>query len=312
MNLSKKPIKQVLHTAGIASEPVRNAAKMRNVLMDQAFYDVSALTTLEQQQLIRSSNREGSLITVFPRSADRPMCYYESVKAFSEKGKGVSKHFVVAGVGSSDLGGAALARNVADFYDLPVTAIVSGYGMSDLMTEAMGGWFALGQANQLHHWFAELDEFDEDEDDILSRFADAGRRMIGFVRGSPDSLALLNLLLTSELPMELVLGHSKGCLSIANALYGLVNSEDKTAIEARKKTRFVTTGAVVEVPEQFQEDTSQFLGAVDWFGGLNSRLSEVFKPVTMAWHHTNTSLPMHMDIMSVLAQLPKSNQKASA
>ena len=77
---------------------------MRNVLMDQAFYDVSALTQSEQQQLIRSSSREGSLITVFPRAADRPMLNYESAKAFSEQGKGESKHFVVAGVGSSDLG----------------------------------------------------------------------------------------------------------------------------------------------------------------------------------------------------------------
>lgn len=175
------------------------------------------------------------------------------------------------------------------------------------MTEAIGGWFALGQANQLHHWFAELDELDEDEDDILSRFADAGRRMIGFVRGSPDSRALLNLFLRNELPMDLVLGHSKGCLSIANALYGLANSGDTAAIEVRKKTRIVTTGSVVEVPREFQDNTSQFLGSVDWFGGLNSRLDEVFRPMTMAWHHTNTSLPMHMNIMAVLAQLPKSN-----
>lgn len=47
----------------------------------------------------------------------------------------------IAGVGSSALGAAAFARNVADGLGEPVAAVVSGYGLADVLTEALGGFF---------------------------------------------------------------------------------------------------------------------------------------------------------------------------
>ena len=57
----------------------------------------------------------------------------------------------VAGVGSSALGTAALARNFADALNTDVAGIVTGYGLSDVMTEAFGGWFAFGAADRIRY-----------------------------------------------------------------------------------------------------------------------------------------------------------------
>jgi len=43
------------------------------------------------------------------------------------------------GVGSSPLGTAALARAVADALDTDVAGIITGYGLSDVMAEALCG-----------------------------------------------------------------------------------------------------------------------------------------------------------------------------
>ena len=44
-------------------------------------------------------------------------------------------------------GTAALARSIADALDADVAGIVTGYGLSDMMSEALGGWFAVGAAD---------------------------------------------------------------------------------------------------------------------------------------------------------------------
>ena len=47
----------------------------------------------------------------------------------------------VTGVGSSALGSAAFAWNVSEALAEPVAAIVPGYGLADLVPQALGGWF---------------------------------------------------------------------------------------------------------------------------------------------------------------------------
>ena len=59
------------------------------------------------------------------------------------------KAIVLAGVGSSVLGTAALARNVADYTGWDVAGIVTGYGMSDVVLEGLGGWFYYGGIDRL-------------------------------------------------------------------------------------------------------------------------------------------------------------------
>src|SRR5262249_7883047 len=57
----------------------------------------------------------------------------------------------IAGVGRSTLGTAALARNVADALGIDVAGIITGYGVSDVMTEALGGWVAFGAPDRIRH-----------------------------------------------------------------------------------------------------------------------------------------------------------------
>jgi hypothetical protein len=43
------------------------------------------------------------------------------------------------------------------------------------------------------------------------------------------------------------------------------------------------------------------MGALDGFGALNSRLSiDTDVSVPMAWHHTNTELPLHLPVAETL------------
>jgi hypothetical protein len=66
---------------------------------------------------------------------------------------------VVAGVGSSAVGTAALARGVADYLGTPVAGIVSGLGLADVVSEALGGWVVFGARNALR--------------EVVARFLDA-------------------------------------------------------------------------------------------------------------------------------------------
>ena len=69
-----------------------------------------------------------------------------TVDDFADAGGSEIRTLVVAGVGSSALGAAAFARNVADACGTPVAAVVSGYGLADLLTEALGGTGLPGSA----------------------------------------------------------------------------------------------------------------------------------------------------------------------
>ena len=89
------------------------------------------------------TNIEGAILVVEP-CADKASIRvqkFDTFDAFRSEPGDLLRHFTVAGVGSSDLGAAALARTLANHLDAPVGAIVAGYGLSDLLSEALGGWF---------------------------------------------------------------------------------------------------------------------------------------------------------------------------
>ena len=268
--------------------------KQRNTALDAFFYDVGKLSKAEKNQLIEANVREGSIIIVPPSQSDEPLKLLKHPRDFIAGDHHKVTKFVIAGVGSSDVGAAALARNVADFFAEPVAAIVAGYGLEDLVSEALGGWFVLGQANRRARIVI-------DENHQFSPDEDIAEQDIPFVKGNPDSTTLLHLLLSGKVKCDLLLGHSKGCLSIANALFGLIDYGYSTIISNRiNQTKVITTGAVVELPEHF-DHYCQFLGSIDWFGGLNSRIGLPFHAVPGAFHHTNTQLPFSLSVEQVLA-----------
>ena len=128
-------------------QPLRN----RNQLLDDLFYDVGSLTPAERKDLSPSVDREGTLIVVSPSAARRGIRHYRNswrmLEAEGDEVAGVA----IAGVGRSVLGTAALARNVADAVGGDIVGLVSGYGVSDLLSEALGGWFFLGAIDRISH-----------------------------------------------------------------------------------------------------------------------------------------------------------------
>lgn len=123
--------------------------RARNVRFDRKFYDVGALTTAEQDALSRHPATEGSLLYVPPGSgAIGQPTSIDALAACHPRATAL----VVTGVGSSALGAAAFARNVADGLNQPVVAVVSGYGAADLMAEGAGGWFWFGTLNRMRHF----------------------------------------------------------------------------------------------------------------------------------------------------------------
>ncbi len=273
--------------------PIETFLQHRNTFLDNFFYDTDSLTKEETERLTSEKNPEGSIIVISPKKNNTPYTVYKNATEFVNSEHNAITRFTIAGVGSSDLGGSALARNVADYFDTPVGAIIAGYGMKDLMQEALGGWFGLGQANKKSY----IKEALHQEDDIE------------FVTGSPDSTTLLNLLGNKKINIELLLSHSKGCLSVADALFGLMSlsSDSKLIKERTENMKIVTAGAVINLPNQFHH-VFQFLGDYDWFGRINSRVGLGFDKIAGAWHHTNTNLPLSMSIMDLLHQLTPENE----
>lgn len=286
----------------IGQAPVFSGALARNTMLDWFFYDVGGLTPEERAQLVSEPNEEGSILVVWPRQARgavgiRRFSGYESLRA--APGDPV-RRFTIAEVGSSGIGAAAFARTVADHHDEPVGAIVAGYGVADLLTEAMGGWFVMGGANRVMQMYQDaLDRPGAEPAPVPA----SGRKTRSTVEHRHNSSALFNLLLDPDRQVRSVAGHSKGCLSIAFALEALVRCGRKDAVARQSEMRVTTVGTVTALPGAFC-NLGQYLGELDWFGGMNSQLTLDYTTVPGAWHHLNTALPGHLDFAAVLDQEP--------
>lgn len=178
--------------------------------------------------------------------------------------------------------------------------------MADVVAEGMGGWFVLGLGNRLLQLFQNLETettrvLNELKGTVNGLNETTASRVAEVVSGGPDTTTLLRLLLDEERVIKSLLGHSKGCLSIAHALQALALTNEDSAFEKAKDTHIITTGAVVELPRGFQR-VHQFLGAIDWFGGMNSRLRNDWISVPNAWHHLNTAIPLQLNVSDVLKQ----------
>ncbi len=313
--------------------------ELRNRAVDLFFYDVGALTSPEWEMLTPLVDLKGTIVVVSPRRtvrADKIRHYKSALRFMLEEGKNIQA-ITVAGVGSSVLGPAALARNVADFTGWDVAGIVTGYGMADLVVEALGGWFYYGGIDRFRY------EVELAIDRLLTpgataTQADAGgsRRSIGsgYPLGSFDALGnsdvrtLYDILLAGPPRLRLLVGHSKGNLLISFVLNHMKDELGDRAITLREAhnplfdhLKAVTLGAVVDIPTgTFDLETHQFLGQVDLLGQINSdRDSPFLGKITIehemipgVGHHLNPSIPYHLSVASALqmAGLPRAEDVA--
>jgi len=224
---------------------------------------------------------------------------------------GAGLHTVsITGVGSSALGSAAFAWNAAVALDEPVAAIVPGYGLADVVPQALGGWFGFG----LHDWLqSTIQNFLADAAPSLAQIGERlarttpGRQMAPsgapvFRHGSAASDDL-HAVLEQAPRITRVIGHSKGSLAIANALRSLPT-------EHAERLSILTFGCVVAEELQHRE-YAQYLGVFDPLGILNSW---GHRPETqlLSHHSTNALIPLSMPATELIKQSATPAQVAAA
>ncbi len=289
--------------------------KQRNAMLDGVFYDVGSLAAEEVGGLSPLVDREGSIVVVPPSGTGRPIRHYRKALRFMNAEGDSIRAIAVAGVGSSVLGTAALARNVADATGFDVAGIVTGYGLTDLLTEALGGWFVFGVADRMRLAVEQTVERSTStlpqaaapavvEDGGEGVRAESAMGLNGLqapgMPGGYDIATLVDILMARPARLELIVGHSKGSLMIDFVLEQFVEELEGDQHPLFEALEVVTFGAVVALPPQFRR-VRQYLGALDWFGGMNSRLHLPHQRLAGAWHHLNRKLPYHLDAVSVLS-----------
>ncbi|MDS9467827.1 hypothetical protein RGQ15_09630 [Paracoccus sp. MBLB3053] len=277
-------------------EAVLEPLRERNAVFDHFFYDIGVLTTDEVEMLAPWYAKEGALILVQPSDIGG-LTVWAHFDAFQADAAATPCDcLAVAGVGSSALGTAAFGRNVADAIGKPVLAVVSGYGLSDLAAEALGGFFWFGWMNSLRHAFESLD--------VATRISPSSLEystgsISSAIRGSLDVKTVHAL--CAQTDISLLVGHSKGNLVISEALYMLSELAPQRSKAMGKQGRIATISAKIQMPRDWH-DVIDIMGDMDGFGLLNSRLDiPTDHRVTGAWHHTNTELPFHLPVTRALS-----------
>jgi hypothetical protein len=279
-----------------------------NTALDGLFYDISALSHVEREKLRRPGKVEGMILEVGP-SWQPSLRVWDRLSQCDDLAPRY-RAITVAGVGSSALGAAALARNVADALRGRVLAVVSGHGLGDLASEAAGGFFLFGGVNAMRHSANTFDiamdtarAFNPWLPEPAMATPDPGQ---GFqlARFSEDVKALLALL-EGRVEADWLVGHSKGNLVISEALYALRASHEARFAKVAAQVPIVTFGARIAMPKEV-ESVIDVMGDLDSFGALNSR-PDIGIDVTVpgAWHHTNTRLPFHVPVTKVLEGILK-------
>ncbi len=275
--------------------------KWRNSVFDRTFYDVDCLTAAEQQEVMLRTSTEGEMMVVKPGAAEAPIEYFSLSADLIDRYHVDESIEIIAvpGVGSSDLGTAALARTVADATDSPVIGVIPGYGLLDMTSEALGGWFDFGIKNRMRALrdavgastgLASIEATDTAELQQAYRV-----KSTSLLHDEPESNTIINLLLRNHQHTRLLVGHSKGCLNISNALHAFIREiPDKETINTNME--IVTFGCGVQIPKAFQ-NVRQYIGKADMLGWLNT--PRTLPEGNLEWlpgrvHSTARWHPMHM------------------
>ncbi|MFA7416020.1 MAG: cell envelope biogenesis protein OmpA [Rhizobium sp.] len=284
--------------------PVRNAAlelwRLRNIGFDAMFYDVKALTAEETFYVSDAITAEG-LIMIVPPTDRGMLTLCDNIDEYLLRG-GLDVHaVVVAGIGGSAIGAAAFARNVADALGEPVAAVLSGYGLGDMVNEAIGGAFFFGWLGHIRNDFEVLD-------DVVGRphLGAYDKRRADTAnprRSSLDTDTVQTLLADPRLSFHTLVGHSKGNRVLSEALYALKEEDQGRIRELAAGTRIVTFGGRIAMPPDFR-DVIDVVGALDWYGEMNSRPQiETDISVPLAGHSTNTGFPGSLQVTRILKDI---------
>ncbi|MCL6706995.1 hypothetical protein M8R20_08290 [Pseudomonas sp. R2.Fl] len=289
-----------------ARNGVLEAWRVRNTGLDGLFYDVKTLTAEEVYYLSDAIAAEG-LILIVPPGGGAMLTICDSIDEYLARGGRDVHVLAIAGLGGSAIGAAAFARNVADAVGEPVAAVVSGYGLGDIVSETMG-------ANFLFGWLSTVRSECEVIDDVVGRpHLGAYESRHALARKSSRSCldvdTVQSLLADEHLSFRLLAGHSRGNLVLSQALYALKAEKPARVKAIAAGARIVTFGARITMPPDFRS-VIDVIGELDWYGEINSRpMIDSDIKVPMAGHSTNTdmlgALRVTTLLRSILTDTPK-------
>lgn len=280
--------------------------RARNTSLDSLFYDVSRLTAEEIFYVSDAIAAEG-LILIVPPSGGPMLTVCDSVDEYRQRGGRDVHALAVAGIGGSAIGAAAFARNVADALDQPVAAVVSGYGIGDIVSEAFGAGFLFGRLGNIRGSCETIDDvlgrphfgaYDEAREAGI-----AARRERGEVAICLDVETVASLLDDETLRFDLLAGHSRGNLVLSEALGQLAETSPSRLATLARDARLVTFGARLGPRPDFPP-TTNLIGDLDWYGELNSAPRDE-REIRLAFcgHSTNTGMPGAMNVTALLREL---------
>ncbi len=279
------------------SDAFMASLRRRNVLLDALFYDVRVVSAEEAADLARPTVGEGTILIVPPSGAGR-VVVCASLDDYLARGGGGIATLTVAGVGSSALGTAAFARNVADAVGKPVAAVVSGYGLADLATEAAGGFF----------WFAGLTAMHDLRGTLDRSLGGIREAETNGLAGAPahadrDTDVVGALIRDERAAVDLIVAHSKGNLVVCDALHALQRDDRALSDRTGETVRVVSISSRLRMPRGCKRLT-EIVGRWDLVGDFATRRDappDVVVPD--AWHHTNTDLYGHLPVTRVLKEV---------
>jgi hypothetical protein len=307
-------------------EPMLRLCRLSNTALDALFYDVGALTTklwaqhtivdtgasrdtgsagqpLQTLDLSAATNPSGSIIIVDATLAPFVRRTFRDMRQFIDyanlDGGKALRTLSITGVGSSAYGAVAFGWDVSTTIGEPVAAVVPGYGLADVVPQALGGWFGFGMYDALQSATQNLLA------DVAPTLAMMGKELAlstpgrataetgapVFRHGSAASDDV-HAILDAVPGITRLVGHSKGALAIENALRSLAASRPEGL-------DVVTLGCVIA--EEFPQNRySQYLGWLDALGALNS-WNRTPEHRAFTHHSTNTAIPLSMLVASCVA-----------
>lgn len=281
----------------LSLEPLTHHAitQMIPEYFDSLYYDVGNLSAADRSYLNTCTCREGDILVVYPANAARQIQHFASVTSMFEAELTPQPCAItVSGIGSSCVGSAALARNVANALDAPVIAVISGYGTYDLAAEALGGWFVYGYKDAWRH---AMRQHYTAWNSFYKQHIAAGLLEVFDNLPMRDTHTIIELLASPSLQLRLILGHSKGNLVNDFALEYFATKYQQH--DYYQQLKIVSVGAVTNFPPKFRQ-VEQYLGQFDLLGAINSRPSLTFHSVPGALHSTNSKTVAPMKVEALL------------
>lgn len=218
---------------------------------DSTYYNTGCLTSQETSVLLAQAFEKGSVVVMTPTNN----VFYTGATAEQMVIDGDVQIVTIAGVGSSVIGTAAFAKHVAKIKNQPVAGIVVGYGDGTIYTEGTQGYFIGRPSNVAGVYYEE-----------------------------PASQKLVDLYAAGARP-SLLIGHSKGNMDVANALFKMYNEGHQSWYAG---VTVKTFGCGVYVPAGVGA-FRQYIGTLDSLGYTNTVNWGSMTYVYGKYHTTNPS-----------------------